>query len=369
MGKHFRRCTMLLLIFCLVGELTGQVLENYNTELIPNRNNRRNVMFEVNIKTQTFPKSYLQISVPKGTTVFASGKLWYYAKTDSSLTMPLAEYVNLFQEDGSESSVLSFYRKGLQPEMLSIQKGFFDQQSQMRDIQSGDSYFLEKREISKFNDFFFAALLTTLFLLALFKSVYPFLLNLILNPASVISAEDFSDTGTIQKFFTLDVIFYLLIINMLGFLVAMWFIHFSEVERFSYLVDGDLNQLFLIWLIGSLALIGVSILKFGFLSFMGFVFDLQKIVIPHFFYLFRIISIALFGIVLIISIILLNDFVNIEKSVDYFLPTFFWVYLIGVLFLFVIMVNRVPFKNYHLFVYICSAEIVPFLILSKILIG
>ncbi|OYX20468.1 MAG: hypothetical protein B7Z16_06635, partial [Algoriphagus sp. 32-45-6] len=44
---------------------------------------------------------------------------------------------------------------------------------------------------------------------------------------------------------------------------------------------------------------------------------------------------------------------------------FFWFYLLGVVGLFFIMMNRLSFKKYHLFTYLCIAELVPFLILAK----
>ena len=109
--------------------------------------------------------------------------------------------------------------------------------------------------------------------------------------------------------------------------------------------------------------------KLGFRSLCVCVFDLKKIVIPHFFYMLRIISITIFVMAFIVSIIVLNDFFELDITIKYLLYAFFWIYMVGVFMLFLIMSNRVSFKNYHLFVYICSAEIVPFLILSKVIIG
>jgi hypothetical protein len=49
----------------------------------------------------------------------------------------------------------------------------------------------------------------------------------------------------------------------------------------------------------------------------------------------------------------------------YLMKGFFWLYAFGILGLFLLMMNRLDFKKYHLFTYLCLAEIVPFLVLCK----
>jgi hypothetical protein len=194
-------------------------------------------------------------------------------------------------------------------------------------------------------------------------------LKLILMPTSVFSAEDFSESNSVQKFFSLDVIFYLLLMNMMAFLLLMLSVKAVGNESLQFIVNGDINQLFLNWLLGSTILILIAVLKFTLLRFLGYVFDLKKIVVPHFFYMLRIISITIFIIAFIVSIIVLNSFFDLDLTIKFLLYGFFWIYMVGILMLFLIMSNRVSFKNYHLFVYICSAEIVPLLFLSKVIIG
>ena len=301
--------------------------------------------------------------------MFLNGRLWFYAVNDTILITPTAELGGFLEELPEEEVVLSIVKEDLDPLEVSVQKGFFDKEVISFMDLTVDDQFPEKREKSNFNDFFFFALLTVLFLLAIFKMIYPLVLRLIIMPTAVFSAEDFSESNSLQKFFALDVIFYLLIVNMLVFLLGMMSIKVLDKESLISLVNGDLNQLFLNWLFGSGFLILLGILKFVFLRVLAFFFELGKIVNAHFFYLFRIISISTFSIAFIVSFILLNGFFELELVIKFLLYGFFWIYLIGVAMLFIIMSNRLPFKNYHLFVYICSAEIVPFLILTKVIIG
>jgi hypothetical protein len=55
----------------------------------------------------------------------------------------------------------------------------------------------------------------------------------------------------------------------------------------------------------------------------------------------------------------------LQSIFSHLMQGFFWVYLFGVLGLFLIMMSRLNFKKYHLFTYLCLAEIVPFLVLAK----
>lgn len=370
-GKFYE----LILCFCLMFlsvDGFSQILENYNSiiqELYPQRKARSYSALNIKIDLQSFPKSSLRLSFPEESTMFLDNRLWFYAVEDTTLTLPATEFANILEDALKAEVVLSIIKKGINPEAVSVQKGFFDKGMEPVKEVVLDTQLPEKREKSNFNDFFFFALLTILFLLAIYKMIYPLVLKLIIMPAAVFSAEDFSESNSLQKFFTLDVIFYLLIVNMLTFLLGMIFVKVLDRENLMGLVNGDLNQLFLNWLFGSGFLILLAILKFVFLRILAFFFELGKIVNAHFFYLFRIISISTFSMAFIVSFLLLNGLFELELTIKYMLYSFFWIYLIGVVMLFIIMSNRLPFKNYHLFVYICSAEIVPFLILTKVIIG
>ncbi|WP_373521431.1 DUF4271 domain-containing protein [Aquiflexum sp.] len=370
-GNFYKLVLGFCLLFCSVDGFS-QILENYNSkiqELYPQRKARSYSALDIKVDLQSFPKSSFRFSFPKESTMFLDGRLWFYAAVDTTLIVPSSELEKILEGTPEGEVVLSIIKNGIDPEAVSIQKGFFEKLVKPISGDSLKSQLPEKREKNDFNDFFFFALLTILFLLAIYKMIYPLVLKLIIMPAAVFSAEDFSESNSLQKFFALDVIFYLLIVNMLAFLLGMMFIKFLDRENLIVLVNGDLNQLFLNWLFGSGFLILLAVLKFAFLRVLAFFFELGKIVNAHFFYLFRIISISTFSIAFMVSFVLLNDFFELEMIIKYLLYGFFWIYLIGVVMLFIIMSNRLNFKNYHLFVYICTAEIVPFLILSKVIIG
>lgn len=371
----------MVLVFCaLTISCSGgfsQVLENYGPSILEDYPATRIGAYDqiaAKVDLRSFPKSDLKVGLPKGAVAFWEDRLWIMAKSDTTIIMPLALVSEFVGEKLASENTLTIIRPEIDPGVVVLQKGYFSNEEQAAAPilivpRRVDPLQPEARIKSAFPDFFFVALVSVLLLVAIYKLIYPFVLSMIITPTSVVSAEDFSESTGLQKFFSLDVIFFLLIINMAAFLLLMLLVDVTDRESLLFMVRGDLNQLFLYWLLGSLVLTGLGVLKFSFLQAFGFLFELKKVVVPHFFYLLRIISITIFVIAFVVAVIHLNNFIDLEITVQYSLYAFFWIYLVGVFLLYWIMSNRVPFKNYHLFVYICTTELVPLLAISKIVIG
>lgn len=365
-----------LLLLTSFGGL-AQVLENYGPKILENyppKGARLYSQVEVYVDLVSFPNAHLKIVLPSESVAFWEDRLWMMTTTDTLVVLPLDSIAGFLGGKLSSENLFTIIRKELDPQSLVLQKGYFDTAQSTAVVlptlpQKGDGRQPQLRQKSNFPDFFFVALLSVLLLIAIYKLIYPFVLSMIITPTAVVSAEDFSESTGLQKFFSLDVIFFLLIINMAAFLLLMLLIDVTGRESVLFIVRGDLNQLFLFWLLGSLLMTALGVLKFSFLQAFGFLFELKRIVVPHFFYLLRIISITLFVIAFVVAVILLNNFIDLAIAVQYSLYGFFWIYLAGVFLLYWIMSSRIPFKNYHLFVYICTTELVPLLAISKIVIG
>ncbi len=121
----------------------------------------------------------------------------------------------------------------------------------------------------------------------------------------------------------------------------------------------------IVWLVGGLALLILTILKFVGIKIIAYLFDLGRLEFPHFFYLLRLVVIGSFSLILISAFIMMNEFSMLRNAIELSFTGFFWVYIAGIIGLFLIMMNRLGFKKYHLFTYLCIAELVPFLILAK----
>ncbi len=350
----------------------AQVIENYSERLKEvNLSSwfQSSESIQVTLDVQSFPLSGYQFRVPASSTVFLDDTLWFYAVGDSSFYLSgerLREELNNPDQGKVNLTVL---KKDIKKQDVVIIKGFFDEGLEPVMASESDITPMKKRDINLFYDFFYIAFVLILFLVAVFKVIFPSVLTSIVSTVSVFSAEDFSETNSVQKFFAIDVIFYVMIMSMLMTLMGMAIIKEREFTQFQFLVNGDLNQLFLYWLTGTILLFILTILKFVLLRFMAYIFELGKYEFSHFFYLLRILTILVFGTILVIIYFALNDPYKLSVVIHYALICFFWFYIAGVFMLMLIMMNRVAFKKYHLFAYICTAELVPFLIISKLIIG
>ena len=270
------------LIFLFIGISfvgSSQVLENYNPaiqEMYPETLRKSNTKIQVKLDLETFPNSTFRFVFPGKSTMFLEDKLWFQTATDTVFIIPLAGMKNFFSGSDSTGTMLTIIKSGINSSNVSVEKGFFENEVFQSTTEDSEIFLPEKRAVDNFNDFFFFAVIGILFLISVYKLIYPLVLKLILMPTSVFSAEDFSESNSVQKFFSLDVIFYLLMMNMMAFLLLMLCVKAVGNESLQFIVSGDLNQHFLSWLLGSSILILIAVLKFTLLRFLGFVFDLKK---------------------------------------------------------------------------------------------
>lgn len=363
--------TLFIFLFLSMG-VFAQVLENYDEHIQLNQGSKWLNKIDkaaVKIDVFSFPQSSIRLKVPGESTVLLDEKVWLYTSADTVIEVKVSQLQEIFSLNYQANHELVVLKDGLKTDQISVLKGYFANQEEVETEKKATGLNFSKREQSAFDDFFILGSVIVMFLFAIFKIIFPQVLGFIVRPQTVFSAEDFSDTGSLQKFFSLDVMFYLLLVNHVIALLVMLFMKEGGSGPFSYFVNGDINALFFNWFSGAMLLTLVAVVKFLFLKVMVFIFGLQKFDFAHFFYLLRIVSISLFVILGIGIYFFLNDQSSLQNVIEYSLIGFFWVYLLGVGMMFVIMVNRVPFKNYHLFAYICTAELIPFLILSKLVIG
>ncbi|MFD2200013.1 DUF4271 domain-containing protein [Shivajiella indica] len=367
-----KRGLFLIFFLFLVATAQSQIIENYQSKL---RIEREVGIFSkkeraiIGIDVINFPQSSFRFEIPSGSTAFLGDKLWFFTDKDTTFQIDLLELNRQFEFDGAAEIDLTILNEKLDPGEISVFKGLFEVGSGQLFESKTLGLDFSKREISDFNDFFTIALVIILFLFAVFKLVFPIVLGFIAKPQTVFTAEDFSETGSLQKFFSADVLFYLLLINLGIGLICMLVWKVSGNPNYADFVNKDINGLIFYWFLTSFFLVILSIVKFLSLKVMVSIFDLKKFEFAHFFYLLRIISISLFLVLGFSTYFFFNDQTYLPKVLQISITGFFWVYLFGVFYMYVIGVNRTIFKNYHLFAYICTAELIPFLILSKMVIG
>lgn len=355
----------LLLSILVTCRLEAQVLENYDGQWRTAREESwlgSNNQVELRLDLTSFPKALFQIRLPAESTVFIDQKLWQLTTVDTVIY----RYVHDFRtEFGKDTVTFTVVNPNLNSGYPAIKKVLGRSQGN-RITESTEEILLKERFVPQaVKDFYVTGLFLILFFLALYKLAYPYLLAVMVQPLAVISAEDFSDSGNLQKFFSFDIIFYLLIVGMMiSEVVVLSLVIFKKVWLETW-IGIDYSSLLLLWVLGVVGILIFMILKFIGIRVVSYLFDLGKAEFSHFFYLLRLVVFGSSVLLIIGAYFLVNNYSGLESALTFLIPGFFWVYILGVLGLFLIMMNRLNFKKYHLFTYLCIAELIPFLILSK----
>ena len=351
--------------FTLSFGANAQILENYDGLWRSAREESwlgSNNQLELKVDLQSFPESELRIKLPAKSTVFIDGKLWQLTLGDTLFFRSVKEFRKEFGKDSVDVTVVS---PNLGPRKTSIKKVLGRNNLDETLIGPEGNPVVVRFVPQPVKDFYFTALFIILFFIAFYKLAYPYLLAMMLQPLSVISAEDFSDSGNLQKFFSFDVIFYVLIVAMMISQGAVTGLVVFRKDWLDTWVGLDYSSLLLIWLVGAFGVLLFTIVKFIGIRLLSYLFDLGKSEFSHFFYLLRLIVFGSSAVLLVGAYFVSNNFSGLERAFSILFSGFFWFYIIGVLGLFLIMMSRLSFKKYHLFTYLCIAELVPFLILAK----
>jgi hypothetical protein len=361
--KLVTRPLLLLSLFFLSQSVFSQVLEDYGSDW---KEGEKKTWFSsndrliLNLDLTSFPLSFLSFDLPGRSVIFVNEKLWFFASSDTVFTETLADFRIQFDQD---SVRLTVFKSGILMGEAQLHKLLHP--ATAADSISNDQFSFREFDRQSMRDFFATAVVFILFMIAIYKIAYPYIFSMMVKPVSLLSAEDFSDSGSLQKFFSLDVLFYVFVVNMLLSLALITALFFFQHEWLSVRMELTFYSLMGLWFGGSIVLLALSVVKFAMLKIFSYLFDLGKVEFSHFFYLLRLIFVSTFGVCMVAGYFLFNNFSLADHALSVSFKGFFWIYIIGILGLFGIMVNRLGFKKYHLFTYLCIAELIPFLILAK----
>ncbi|NDE61080.1 MAG: DUF4271 domain-containing protein [Cyclobacteriaceae bacterium] len=345
----------------------SQVLENYDGSWISKSSGSwfgPSTEKEVKIPIATFPESFVYFHIPKNSTLFIDGKLWGLFLQDSLFYLPSGTLRKEFEKDTLTVTLVS-EAQIQQNSAPSITKIASPPVATIQESKGALALWQERLLTQPIKDFFVISLVVILSLIAVYRIAYPYLLGVLLQPLAVIKAEDFSESGGLQKVFSLDILFFLFIVSLMlsQCLITGSLIFNPEWVRGR--IEPHFTSLVGAWLLGAGIILLLTVVKFVILKVMSYLFELGKAEFAHFFYLLRLISFGCAVLMAVSSFFVLNDFTALKSIFTLLVLGFFWVYMLGVLGLFLLMMNRLDVKKYHLFTYLCIAEIVPFLILSK----
>ena len=360
-----RKFYLLVFFFLITAVSNAQLLEDFQNQW---EEGGKTTWFESNDRLKlpldltSFPKSYFSFEIPEGTVVFLGEKLWFFTERDTLLNTSLEDFRKLVNKATVD---LTLFKSGISTDVVSAKKVLKLEKPIVlleEGMTANEKLGLNRQEIK---DFFIFSLMIILIIITVYKSAYPYIFTVIARPISLLNAEDFSDSGSLQKFFSFDVLFFVLVVNMISALAIILSIVFFKETWVEARITINFQNLMIGWGIVALALFILTIIKFTTIRIIAYLFELGKVEFPHFFYLLRLVLIATTTLILVLAYFIMNDFYLTKIALSISISVFFWVYILGTFVLFIIMMNRLSFKKYHLFTYLCIAELVPFLILAK----
>jgi hypothetical protein len=351
-------------------DLNAQVLEDYQTDWKEGNETSwfsANDRIEVQLDLESFPMSFFHFEIPKSSVVFFDKKLWFFSEKDTVFHHKVEDLQIQFK---SKTVNLTVYNEGIEIGDAQIKKLLTPLEKKVERVEesfSNEGLLIIERDFGQqeIKGFFILVVLLLLTGVALYKFVNPFLFGFMIRPVSLVKAEDFSESGSLQKFFSFDVLSYLILVNLGISLFGVFGLVFLRQDWLDTRVIIGFESLFWLWLaLGSFLLI-FSIFKFIGIRLIAYLFALERLEFSHYFYLLRITAIVLTFFLVISVYLIINNYSFLGSFLSFSFSVFFWIYLAGIAALFLIMMNRLSFKKYHLFAYLCIAELVPFLVLSK----
>ena len=287
----------LLLLSGLPFHSIAQVLVNYDSALHENFSGgwfKQSESIAVQVDANQFQDASWQIRLPEGSSLFFNEALWDHYLHDTLLVINNKSVLPYLDDEGKLEIIA--YKPGISQEEFSVQKGYFNNYNEK--IETANV--LEKRKKDEIRDFFFIAVL---FLIAIFRAFFPSIFGIFWNPKSVFSIEDIWESGSFSKIYSAELLFYLVLINMSTGLLVILVVHGLEIDFFGLGLDSGVEKLVFAWLIFSLLLTIITFFKFIWLGIGAFLFSLNKIAFPHFFYLLKVRGFALFIIICMLVLV------------------------------------------------------------------
>ncbi|SEJ31522.1 protein of unknown function [Cyclobacterium xiamenense] len=358
----------LALFFGIFFAETGraQVLINYDPEIQEQEGGwlAGTESMHVWVDTKQFAAASWRIVVPRGAGLFIGDNLWILPEKD---TLVFLSNETLLSQAGAEGKVkLTARKKGIEQDDFSVKKGFFVSDLSEAVTQAGA---ISTRQTDRVKDFFFLAVLVLLFFIALFRLLFPTIFGVFWNPAGIFSFEDLWESVGFSKVYSAELLFYLIVVNLGVGLMALFGMHLFGVELTVLAFDQDVETMVLLWLVISLVATLLTFFKFMWLAINTFIFDLERVALPHFFYLLKVSGFGLLVVLAVTVVLYANELIPDGIYLEALYYSFFGLYTLGIIGLTIWLYKKNGFNNYHLFSYLCTSELIPFLVICKLLLG
>lgn len=304
---------------------------------------------------------------PGGSSIFIDKKIIHSSRETGCKLLSIDSLRTKYQKDSLLITIYNPEKKFKDVSVKIISEQFISQ----NDENLKELLAVVPRQLSDFNDFFIVGILVLLILLAIIYNGNPKHFFEFYNLQKAVSLKIREENYISFKYISNSYLLFLLLHSFVVGFILLTIIHFYQsIHNIFFFIDtSDFWRASLSWLEISLIIFSTLIIKFLIVTAIAQLFNLRGFNIIHFFDFIRM-SIIFFLLVLIAMGIFIFAFAFEEQF--WFRPL---IYIIGVFFilrmiiLFLKLYKYAPFRNLHLFLYICSTELLPILVGFKIFIN
>jgi hypothetical protein len=327
-------------------------------EFLPINNIEKDAVY-LALSLKDFQNRYLSIKSKKGTSLFINNIYASTFETDSKL---LSIDSLLLQWPEGEIQ-LAIYHPEINIDKLEV--GMMKRVS-MRQEDANTRLILRENNFEK--DFLIIALMIVLIAFALLISTNPKLTSEYLNIRRVLTIREREENILNARLSSpINLVYYgfCAMVTSLFFIIV---INASPInfELSSYTQSPSLVVAMLKWMVFSIVIFVLIVARAFVLFILANTFDMRPFLSLHHFNFIRL-SLIVFGFGLMLSAGFLLSGLNSTHFYSGLLMLLNWVFGFWIIILLLKLIGRAEFRISHLFSYICGSEVIPFLVIIKVL--
>ncbi|MGI9545247.1 MAG: DUF4271 domain-containing protein [Cyclobacteriaceae bacterium] len=313
---------------------------------------------------KAYPRMLLQCCVPSGSGLYIENSLVDYASKSDCFLLNVDSLKNAYPQN---QIFISLYRRNFDSKQF-VTSIVVPYQEKVETTGSESEMILHSREQPYFTNFFIVALLILLAYYAALLNLYPkvFWEFFNVNKAFALKLKE-EKVLTPSVFSRTNLLFFLgygMVISFVG--IVFWFVLKEIPILFSFVRLESFIEVFTSWVKLSVLVLIILCLKYFLMVIIGTLFN-HRLIVPRHFYDFNRLShiflIIIFSLAIVAYMVLQNPPEILYRTLFYALA---FLLSLRVLILFFKLLDSASFRNFHLFSYLCTTEILPLVIGIKI---
>ncbi|MDQ3394296.1 MAG: DUF4271 domain-containing protein [Bacteroidota bacterium] len=309
----------------------------------------------------------IQHCLPKGSSIFIDQKIIDFFPETGCKILSIDSLLNIYEND---TVFITLYNTNLDTKNLDVSI-ISDRKALTTQIQKSDTFFLAiSREFNEFNDFFIIGLIILMILITvLYNGNLKYFLDFYNLPRALsikIRKENYLSVKNISGTYLL----FLIVHSFLVGFVSIILVHYNKdfQDLLEFVETNTFWAASLSWVQISLFIFLLFILKYILVKGISQLFNIKSFSTVHYFDFIRMSIIFYLLLLIILSILMFSFGYDAHSWSQPILTSIIIFFIVRMVVLFFKLYKYAPFRNLHLFLYICSTELLPLMVGFKIFI-